>query len=208
MKSYSVIGKFQNFKYSVFNFIKTNQIKLIIIGVITLIAFVTGIFTAIKFANGSITIVYSDFGIKEFANGSIGTTQMFFQRLLSYSVILLILTVCSLTVVLFPIGVVAIVYRGFLLGLNITFIIVIYGVSGIIITAILIIFPLQILMLILMVLFFVMARNHCIVKGKYGTKNEINIFLLMLIFILLFSLINLAETILLVISSAKVILII
>lgn len=207
MKSYSYIGKFQNLKYSILHFIKTNQIKLIIIGVLTLIAFVTGIFSAIKFSNGSTTIIYSDFGIKEFANGTIGTTQMFFQRFFSYGVILLILTVCSLTVILFPIGVVAIVYRGFLLGLNITFIVIIYGVSGII-TAILIIFPLQILMLVIMILFFVMARNHCIVKGKYGSKNGINIFLLMLIFLSLFTLINLAETILLVISSAKVILII
>lgn len=207
MKSYSVIGKFQNLKYSVLNFIKTNQVKLIIIVVITLIAFVTGIFSAIKFSNGSTTIIYSDFGIKEFANGTIGTTQMFFQRFFSYSAILLILTVCSLTVFLFPVGVITIVYRGFLLGMNITFIVIIYGVSGIV-TAILIIFPLQLLMLVLMILFFVLARNHCIVKGKYGTKNGINVFLLMLIFVLLFTLINFVETILLIISSAKVILII
>lgn len=200
-----MIGKFQNLKYAVLSFIKTNQIKLIIVGIITLIAFVTGIFTAIKFTNGSITIIYSDFGIKEFASGTIGTTEMFFQRFLSYAVILLILTLCSLTSFLFPVGMIFIVYRGFLLGLNITFIIVIYGISGII-TGILIIFPLQLLILVLMIVFFIMARNRCIVKSKYGTKSGINVFLLMLVFLLLLTLVNLVETILLVISSAKVIL--
>lgn len=207
MKSYTILGKFINLKYSVLDFFKKNQIRVIFVGVIALVALVTGIFSAVKFINGSITIIYSDFGIKEFIGGSIGTSAMFFQRFVSYGVVVIVLCFCSMSKWLFPIGTIVIVYRSFLLGLNVTFIVVLYGVSGII-TGLLIILPLQLLMLGLIVLFYVLARDRCLVAGKYGAKNGINLFVLMLIFLTLLSIVNLAETFILVISSAKVILII
>lgn len=207
MKSHSLEKKLSNLKYSLFGFFLSNKIKIIILIAFVALGLFTGIFTAIKFSSGQGTIVYSDFGLKQFANGDIGTSSMFFQRFASYSVVLIVVCVCSLTSVLFPVGIILIAYRSFLLGLNVTFIIILYGVSGII-TGILIIFPLQLLMLLLIILFFILAKNKCVVKSKYGTKNGINVFALLLVFILILSVVNLVETILLVITSAKVILII
>ena len=207
MKSYAMIGKFTNLKYSFFDFFKKNQIRVIFLGAIALLAFVTGIFSAVKFINGSITIIYSDFGLKEFASGTIGTTEMFFSRFYSYSVVLILLCLCSLNKWFFPIGGIIVIYRSFLLGLNVAFIVILYGFSGII-TGILIILPFQLLMLGLIILFYVLARERCLVAGKYGAKNGMNIFVLLLLFILLLSIVNLLETMILVLSSAKVILII
>lgn len=207
MKSYAMAAKFSNIKYSVVAFFKANQIRIIIVAGFVLLAFVTGIFSAVKFIGGEISLAYSDFGIKEFANGNSGTTAMFFERFASCGVVIVVLSVCSLTAVLFPIGVVFLVYRSFLLGLNIAFVVVLYGISGII-TGILIIFPLQLIMLLLMLWFFILARDKCIAKGKYGKKRGMGVFVLMLIFLLALTLVNLAETILLVISSSRVILVI
>lgn len=207
MKSYAAAAKWANLKYSTVGFFKANQFKIIIVSAIVLLAFVTGIFSAVKFVDGESTIAYSDFGIKEFASGNSGTTAMFFERFASYGAVIIVLSLCSLTAFLFPIGVVFLVYRGFLLGLNITFVVVLYGMSGIV-TGILIIFPLQLAMLCLLLWFFILARDKCVVKGKYGTKKGVNLAVLMLVFLLLLTLVNIAETTLLVLTSARVILII
>lgn len=207
MKSYGVRGSFLNLKYRTSNFMKVNSVKIIALGLITVLALVTGVFSAVKYIQGETVIIFSDFGLKEFVAGNSGSGSMFFQRMGSISVVMLFLTVFSLHSSLFALGGVIIVYRTFLLGLNITFIIVLYGLGGII-TGFLIILPLQLLMLVLMIMFFVMARDRCIVKSKYGTKGGVNIFLLMIIFLLLLALVNIVETLLLLLTSAKVILII
>ncbi|MGI5841903.1 MAG: hypothetical protein ACOX6H_01245 [Christensenellales bacterium] len=206
MKS-SYYGKASSLKFSLLSFVRKNKLKLIILAAISVLALVTGVFSAIKYLNGETAIIFSDFGLKELASGNSGTSAMFFQRLWSILAVLTLLMLLSLHAVLFGIGTIVVVYRSFLLGLNVTFIIILYGFSGII-TGILIIFPFQLLMLCLMIEFFVLARDRCVTKSKYGAKTGINLFLLFLIFLCVLAIVNLLETILLVLTSAKVILII
>jgi hypothetical protein len=207
MKSYTYASKFSNLRFSALNFVKKNQVKIIIIGLVALLALITGVFSAAKYMRGETSIIFSDFGLKEFVKGNSGTSTMFFQRMWSICAVMLLLTLLSMNSMLFSLGIIVIVYRGFLLGLNVTFIIVLHGIGGII-TGLIIIFPFQLLMLALMIWFYITARDRCITKSKYGTKSGINLFLLAMLFLLALTLVNLIETILLVLTSAKVILII
>lgn len=207
MKSYSFNSSFVNFKYRALNFVKANSAKIIILGVLAVLALVTGIFSAVKFLQGNTTIIFSDFGLQELVSGSAGSGSMFFQRMGSITVVMIFLTLFSLHSSMFVLGGVIIVYRTFLLGLNVTFILLLHGLGGVI-TALLIILPLQLLMLVLMIAFFVLARDRCAVKSKYGTKGGVNLFILIIVFLLALALVNLIETFLLVLTSAKMILII
>lgn len=207
MKSYGIRGSFLNLKYLSATFLKTNSVKIIFLVLVSVLALLTGTFSAVKCIRGEVNIVFSDFGLKEFVLGNSGSGSMFFQRMGSIIVMMFFLTVLSLHSSLFFIGGILIVYRTFLLGLNVTFIIVLHGLSGII-TALLIIFPLQLLMIVLMIGFFVLARDRCYVKSKYGKKSGPNLFLLLIVFLVILALLNLVETLLLFLTSAKIILVI
>lgn len=207
MKKYSYVGKLSNFKYTLLSFLIVNKVKIIVMLFVVAITLLTGIFTASKYLAGGQSISFKDYGIVEFANGSITTVAIFFKRTLSFSVVLLLLLLCSLYAPLFPLSLLIIAYRSFLLGLNITLIVVLYGFSGIFV-GILIIFPFQLLILCLMCGYFLMSRNKCLIKTRYGKGVGVNPLVLLLIFILILSLVNICETVLLVVFSANVILVI
>lgn len=208
MKSYSYIGKFSNFKYVFLSFLRVNKYKLIFISFFVLVGLLTGVFTAIKYVDGYKSINFNDFLLEHFANGNIGSVNLFFQRMLSYSCFTLILLLCSLTGFLFPIGLFVIVYRTYLLGLNITLIVLLYGL-GSVFSVVIIILPMQLVMIALGIIFFCLTRNRQKNKKKFGKKlYGINCFLLWLIFIALLTIVNILETVLLLLFSAQIILVI
>lgn len=207
MKSYKFVGKYSNLKYSVLSFLRVNKVRIFVLCFFIILGVLTGVFTAVKYLNGSELFNFNDYGISQFANGNIATTQLFFKRMLSYCCFLLILLVCSLAVFLFPIGCFVIIYRSYLLGLNITILVVCYGLGGIL-TGIIIILPIQLCMIIFACLFYCMVRNRCLIKKKYGKAIGLNSILLFLIFVVLLSILNILETILLILFSGQVILII
>lgn len=207
MKSYKYVGKYSNFKYTILSFLRVNKVRIFILCFFTLLGLLTGIFTAVKYLNGSELFNFNDYGITQFANGNIATTELFFKRFLSYTCFLLILLICSLAGFLLPIGCFVIVYRSYLLGLNITIIVVLYGLGGIF-SAIIIILPIQLCMILIACLFYCMVRNRCLIKKKYGKAVGLNTIFLFLIFIVLLSILNILETILLILFSGQVILII
>lgn len=207
MRRYSYVGKLSNLKYTILSFLIVNKVKLIAIMFVIAISLLTGIFTAVKYLNGGLVISVKEYGITEFVNGDITTTAIFFKRTLSFTVVLLVLFLCSFYGPLFPISLIVLAYRSFLLGLNVCLIVVLYGFGGII-TGILIIFPMQLLMLILLCCFYLSLRNKCQIKQKYGKGVGLHPFALFWIFVLVLCLVNLAETLLLIVFSAKVILVI
>lgn len=207
MKSYTLIGKWTSFKYVFLSFLKVNKVRLIVLGFMILLGLLTGIFTAIKYANGAEILNFNDYGLTEYAKGNIASTEFFFKRMLSYSCFCLILLLCSFAGFLFPIGLFVVVYRSYLLGLNITLLLILYGLGGIF-TAIIIILPFQLLMLVLSCIFYCLVRDRCINKKKFGKIYGVNSFLLFLIFVLLLTIVNLLETLLLLLFSAQIILII
>ena len=79
MKS-SYYGKASSLKFSLLSFVRKNKLKLIILAAISVLALVTGVFSAIKYLNGETAIIFSDFGLKELASGNSGTSAMSFLR--------------------------------------------------------------------------------------------------------------------------------
>ncbi len=205
-KSYAYVCKISNLKYSLIGFFKTNKLKIFVLIFIVLLALITGIFTAIKYIKTDTLFDFNNFGLTEFSKGNIASLSLFFQRLLSYLVVLSLLFLCSLYAPLFPVGCIIIAYRSFLLGLNVALIISLCGISGLI--SALLIFLFQFFILFLCAVFLCLCRKKIFCKRKFGKGEGINAFLLFLIFVLLMTIVNLLETLILILLSANVILVI
>lgn len=200
--------KNRNFK-NYFNFIiellKERKIAMLVFFTFMLIAFITGIIVATKTSN-SYTI-NDNFGVVNINSNSVSVST-FFTRLFSMLLITLLLFGCSYTKFLSPIALLLLVYRSYLLGLYLCLMIALYGISGVIVS-IIVAFPCQILSLIIMAIFYItmaktLRENQC--HGIYKTPKQKSK-LLVLSLLLLLS-ICLCEELLLVIFSAKIILVI
>ena len=195
---------FNDFTNFLFENVKINKFLLIIISIITFIAFLTGIIVGAKTHSN---IIDSDnFGVVDITTG--GLTSTFFTRLLSMLFIMLILLGCSFTIYLLPIGIIFIVYRGYLLGLNICLMIVKFGFSGTLIS-IITAFPCQLIALAIMILFFViMYKTNKDYRCWGGCRTSHQRLKIVLTTILSLFIICILEALLLALFSAKVILVI
>ena len=195
---------FNDFTNFIFENVKINKFLLIIISIITFIAFLTGIIVGAKTHSN---IIDSDnFGVVDITTG--GLTSTFFTRLLSMLFIMLILLGCSFTIYLLPIGIIFIVYRGYLLGLNICLMIVKFGFSGTLIS-IIVAFPCQLIALAIMILFFViMYKTNKDYRCWGGCRTSHQRLKIVLTTILSLFIICILEALLLALFSAKVILVI
>ena len=195
---------FNDFTNFIFENVKINKFLLIIISIITFIAFLTGIIVGAKTHSN---IIDSDnFGVVDITTG--GLTSTFFTRLLSMLFIMLILLGCSFTIYLLPIGIIFIVYRGYLLGLNICLMIVKFGFSGTLIS-IITAFPCQLIALAIMILFFViMYKTNKDYRCWGGCRTSHQRLKIVLTTILSLFIICILEALLLALFSAKVILVI
>lgn len=206
---YDMTNKNKNRQFKeVINFIidmlKECKIKTIILSLVIVIAFLTGIIVAARTHTSFASI--DGYGIIDVKTGTLTTS--FFTRLFSMLFVALILLGCSFFNFLLPIAVLFLAYRTYLLGLNICLMIVLYGFSGVIAT-ILIALPCQLLAIILLGLFYLlMSKTIGDYKCYGGTKiPKQKVILITYTLILIFA-ICLIESILLTLFSAKVILII
>lgn len=194
----------ENFSF-VFELVKENKIKTIILSSFVLIAFLTGIIVAIKTkANydnlGSLGVLCIG------KNGVISAS--FFTRLLSMIFILLICFGCSFSKFLYPVAILFLSYRGYLLGINIVVIMAVNGIGGVI-SAVFIAFPCQIFALIVLSLFYLLfsiSHNDWCRYGGTKVPNQ-KLKIIMFALIMLIS-ICILEGILLALFSPRVILVI
>lgn len=203
-------GAYQSARGGIKEFFQKHRVLFLFLLFVCLVAVLTGVFTAIKNADNYSAVWFDNYNIKNFYDSDMGTWDLFFNRFGSYLVCLVIVLLSSLNVFLTPFGVVVLAIRSYLVGLNCCFMFILFGLSGML-TTIIIILPIQIINLLLLVAFcacmFVRARN----KQKYGSYcvgNEKKSFVLFLIFLLLFTVVNVVETLLLFVFSSKIILVI
>lgn len=194
----------KDIKDFIFESIKLCKIKSAILLLFALITFLTGIIVAIKTHKSWGT---SDgMGIINTKTGAL--TSSFFTRLLSMMFVYLILLGCSFHHMLFPIAVIFLSYRGYLLGLNITLMIIFYGFSGAIIS-ILVALPCQLFAILSLMIFYILMHRTskdyaCYGGSRYlGQRTKIS-----LSFVCVLMLICLIESFLLFMFSAKIILVI
>lgn len=206
MVNYNGQAKWVAIKYTVVEFWRKNKFLLILLGGLILIALLTGVFTSIKLYNLDNDIDLTDYSVKTMVDGSIYSFSYFLLRLLSCLIIIGLLLLFSLNKFMYFLGVSLIVYRTYLITLNCTFIIIKYGVGGIL-NAILIILPCQLLFLFLITILFVLFIDMFKQKKECGSVDS-GYYKLILYLLLLLLVIDLVEIILLVVFKPTTILII
>lgn len=202
-KSYFFLRKRINFNFSIKSFFEANKILIIILLACFLIGLLTGIFVAIKSGITLETISDFNLSIKHCENEFY--LADFWTRFSSVLINMLILLVASLYVLLIPIGCVIIIYRSYLIGFNCTLIIALFGFSGAI-TSILVLFPLQIIISAFLILFFILNIKMSEQKKKYGIAKS-GRFKISFLFIILFLVLIIIESILLYLFNATTILV-
>ena len=197
--------QFSPVKDFIFESVRFHKLKALIILTCCLLLFLTGVIVACKTGTNNPDNIFG-FALKEGSFQII--TSSFFTRLLSSLLIMLLLFVFSLNRFLFPLGLILLAYRNYLLGLNICFMIIIYGFSGAILS-IFIILPCHLVCLAILSLFYIIAirtrQDYCNFGGYRFSKQRL--FILLGFFIAIF-LICLIESILLAVLSVNVILVI
>lgn len=207
MKSTRLTKSVYSLKYSLREFFEENKVKIIICLLFCLCGLLTGIFTAIKLNNLNDTDIFESFNltyqITDFENFS----QNFFSRLLSYFAVVLILTVLSLHSLLYVFADCLLAYRTFLIMVNCVMIILWFSFGGII-KSILVILPCQILMILIMIIYFCYVSSVLKQNSYCKGKKFSNIVVPLLLCLLALTIVNLIETILLFILRSNVILVI
>jgi len=204
-KSYKGQSLFSEFKYSLNDCFKQHKIKFLVSFCVLFIALLTGIIIAIKYYDSSV-ICLSNYGLVDFSGGVISSS--FFSRFFSMLLIMLLLFACSFTSWTFPLAILILAYRTYLLGLNLTLMFILYGIPGMLVSLI-IALPCQLLIILILLIFYVFLYNHsCSCRhygscGSGGSKLKILLTTLILLFIC-----NFFESIVLVIFNVNVILVI
>lgn len=195
---------FQNFRFAL-DLLKESKIKIIIMSVVISIAFLTGIIVAIKTKADYFDL--NNLGVLCFEKGGV-INGSFFSRLLSMMVVALVCFGCSFTDYLFPISIIFLSYRGYLLGVNICVIIAVNGFAGIVV-AMLIALPCQLIVLGVLSLFYILTSKTNKDYKKFGFCRVPNQKMkIVLIATAVLISICLLESLLLAIFSPKVILVI
>lgn len=203
-KTYKGQSMFCEIKYTLADCFKNNKIKFLIAGLVLLLSLVLGIFIGIRHYKTSYYTL-SDYGLVNFTGGVLSSS--FFTRFFSMLLIVILLFACCFTPFTYPLAILILAYRTYLLGLNLTLLFILYGIPGMLISAI-IALPCQfIIMLLLLICYILLYNNACCCKQFGSSKGSGKLKILIIILVALL-ICNLLETILLAIFNAKVILVI
>lgn len=156
------------------NSIKKNKLKCFAMIVIALIALLTGIIVAIR--TRSISTFTQVLGDAENLNDT-----NFWLRFLSMAVVFSFVVIASLSPWLCPLALLFIAYRAFLMGGNITLLIILNGISGVVV-GLLVVLPCQIISLLLFILFYLLLCEARSYKGCYGCERRRNYSLMLVLF--------------------------
>ncbi len=152
-------GIIANFSISCKSYMKECRIRLTVSYILLLIAFFLGVFMAIRLNNNNLLERAEDFGYLSFSLSNIASFSTFFWRIISILILLVLIYFLTLTPFLYLVAKVVLLYRSYLLGLNVILIIITNGFGGFF-TTVFIILPLQVIMLgVLSTYFCVMSKN-------------------------------------------------
>lgn len=169
------------------DFFKRNKLLIYLLIFAILISLLTGIFTSIKLYNADNDISLEDFSMYAMIDGEVYSFKYFILRFLSCLIVTGLLFICSLNIFLNIFGIALIVYRAFLITLNCTFIIIKMGLGGVL-SSVLIVFPVQIMLIVLLAFMFVVYVNMSKDKkvcGVYDVKSKKLLIALLFIMLLL-----------------------
>ena len=171
--------------------------RLLITLMLCLLSIALGIFFAIKLKNEDQLSNAVNYGFVDFSVVSLNSFSSFLMRILSAVIFTFLIFLFSTSVFLYPLAEIILMYKGYLLGLNICIILLTGGFSGFFVS-IFIIFPCQLLGLIIFALFFSLFSKKSCDMGK----KKILLFVLLALFF-----VGVVESILLLIFNTKIILV-
>ena len=207
MKYGKISKSVYSLKYSFTEFFSQNKIKLLICLIFCLIGLFTGVFTAIKVFNMGELDIFESFNLTYKLSDLENFSSNFFNRLLSYELVILLLFVFSLHPLLYLFGWCLIAYRAFLVSINCVMIVLIFSFNGII-KGVLIIFPCQLVMLAIMIVYFCFMSKQINDEKVLKHKGYSNIIFTILLASICLTVVNLVETLLLFLFRSNVILVI
>lgn len=207
MKSKMFAKNVYSMRYSLKEFFVQNKFKIIFCLVFCLVGLLTGILTAIKIFGVDEEEIFESFNLTYQLDDLEKFSANFFGRLLSYTLVIILLSIFALHPAMYVFGWCLLAYRTFLVAVNCMMILLWFSFNGVI-KALLILLPCQLLMLAVMIAFFCYV-SYQMKNCKYLKKNRIKSILYpFLISFLLLTIINLIETTLLFIFRSNVILVI
>jgi len=184
--------------------IKESKLKVVITSILLLIALLTGIIIALR--THSFYKVGENYGVVDVTSGGLTTT--FFARLFSMLLVGAIVFGCSFIHYLYPLAMIFLCYRAYLLGLNIALMLILYGLPGIVVSLI-VALPCQLIALVVLTLFYLLMCQSVKDFKRFGGCRTPSQKMKILIFTLIILLtICILESLLLWIFSAKIILVI
>ncbi len=205
MQTYSRLNKISNIKYNLVGFFRYNKIKILILIFVALLGIFTGIFTAFK--SGISISNFQGYNLYIYADGSVFSFDVFFYRMLSHITVLVVISISSFSIFLLPLSYILFFYRAYLIGLNCSFLIILFGFSGIF-TSVVVIIPCQLVITFIFIIYFCIMIDRAVEKRKFGFCNKPKFLKIFFITLLILTLLNLIETILLILLNARTIFVI
>lgn len=167
----------QNIKYA----ICCNKWKILFFSCLFIFGLALGIFLAISSYDNCFLFSIENLKIIKFLTGEISSFSLFFDRFFSLLLVTLIILICSFHLSLIILSSVILVYRAYIMGTVITYIIGCCGFSGAL-NVILIILPVQIVINFLLICMCCLSINSSLVKK---CKNETKRFYIYFLYLFL-----------------------
>ena len=190
-----------NFKYSLYN----NKWKLLFWSCFFVFGFALGVFLAISSYENCFLFRVQDLNVIQILTGNASSFAAFFSQILSFIIVLSILFLCSLNKFLVCINFVINVYRAYILGFVLTYIVGICNFYGVVMIF-LILLPIQILINTIILYISVLSFDESLHRCK-TLHNNFFVKLLLISFVVLIA-ISFIECLLLFVISPKVIFVI
>ena len=206
IKSYKAHSFFGGLRFTCSNVIKENKGKLFFTLLLVTISIFVGVFLGIKHTNAYNLGCLQEISLGKFYSGVVASSSAFGARCVSLLVNIVILTAISFTPFLFPLAQVLFCFRGYFFGLNITLVFIFYGI-GSMVTAVVVVIPCQIISLLILVGYYLILTKINSNCKRFGCC-ECNRVVFFIAGLALCLLINLIETLLLVMLNGNVILVI
>lgn len=170
MKNKSFNKKAYNLKNNFSLYFSEYKLILVLATLFLLIGIATGIFTAVRYSGSLSLDNLSDSNLIEFLEGDKGTTGLIFPYLFSFCLFFGIIAFLNFKPFLIGLNFFTLLVKGYLIGFDLTILIILYGFAGII-NVFLIILPFDLLtcLILLVLTSFAVKRNLCI--KKYGNSS-------------------------------------
>lgn len=191
-----------SFSYNFKSLLLESKFRIIITSILLVLGIIIGVFVAVRLKSQGILDQAKNYGFVDFSLVKISSISSFIWRFLSVLIITGLLTIFSLTIFVYPIAEIVLVYRSYLIGLNITIIIMATGLGGLF-TSILILLPCQLLSISILGLYFCLFSKQ--VKSCASKKEKFKTILLSIVCLLV---VDIVESLLLAMFGANVILVI